>query len=562
MKEFLLRAGLATAAAVLSFTAVRLALGSPVAPASVPATRADAGRAADAVAPVSLAPLGDDGTARSAKGDGAARVPADARTPGTNAARGGVAAAPEPTPGTVICGFTRDQEGGAIPFADVWVLGPAGRLHVRADQSGRYLLGPMAAATGSIEADARGCNPAERPLDWSAGDPVVRMDLTLTRRRAIDVFCTVAGSDDPGAALRPYMPPGNHPELVPRVTAEEPVAAPGERSLQGRPPTGMATLSRGGFTAPVPPPGTHWLGRLHLLGDDPRWISVMGHGVILAAAPLDPDAQMVTLDLDLGRIEAARGTLSLTAIDGTTAAPIADAEVRWTPYGFPNGRAAGRTGEDGALRITDQLPGTRWVWIEAPGYMDTGQVHTLAPGAELSLGTVALWPPTECTGRVRNPDGLPGEIHVMSAWVDPSTGASHWTSAVAVVDPTDGTFTARVGRGVVRLRAVIRKARQRLAGVSEVLQLDGGAPSNGEVLLTLRGAVRVTADLPAGAALPCEVTVLDEGQREVARALAWADGDARFDLAPGDYVCRWSSPGAEPVQRPFEARREALRLTP
>jgi hypothetical protein len=171
--------------------------------------------------------------------------------------------------------------------------------------------------------------------------------------------------------------------------------------------------------------------------------------MVLAQQRIDPGQTELRFVVDPTAIKArmAVARLRLLGPDG----PLANATVRLSTS--QGGGSAGKSDEQGLVRIENVLPGITSVDITAKACESIHTHWTLAPGVERDLGDVVLTPAVELQGKVVDASGKPVRALVQWTALDlwqPPHPRSDRRNAVA---DGDGNFTIQAGRRRYSVRA-------------------------------------------------------------------------------------------------------------
>lgn len=171
--------------------------------------------------------------------------------------------------------------------------------------------------------------------------------------------------------------------------------------------------------------------------------------MVLAQQRIDPGQTELRFVVDPTAVKArmAVARLRLLGPDG----PLANATVRLSTA--QGGGSAGKSDEQGLVRIENVLPGITSVDITAKACESIHTHWTLAPGVERDLGDVVLTPAVELQGKVVDATGQPVRASVqwtaLDLWQPPHPRSDRRNAGA----DGDGNFTLPAGRRRYSVRA-------------------------------------------------------------------------------------------------------------
>lgn len=379
MKALALRCVVALLAACVTFSLVRIWLHDE------PNRVSELGQEGlqDAPLPLDQAPLRDGAD------DSGPGAPAPASVDGSP--RSDASPAPAPTSELELVGFVRDPGGAPLENARLSIETSAGRsIELGTDATGRYAIVGPANGPWRITATALDHESEVVELTARAGQQRQRRDFVLRPSWIVRVrLVTPAGGpvwDVLPAAGLPF------PELGLRPIATEARPAAVLDDVVGPIPNqyGIGEFRAVGFIGGGDVhPDDHGLFTVRSAG--PAWLSLVVANHVLDSQPIERTTGEVTFVVDPARIAAMRGTVQGFALDATTREPVAASiQVLFEAAQERFGRPVTTSPVDGSFRVTDALPGSRWVVVRAAGYTTVERQIFLARGGMLQLGEVLL----------------------------------------------------------------------------------------------------------------------------------------------------------------------------
>jgi hypothetical protein len=431
-----------------------------------------------------------------------------------------VATSPEPRPtdsvsssaGIIVHGVVTGPEGEVLDRAGVSATPERGeKRYVKADEEGRYSIGPLQPGRWQFAAGARDHHTEEVDLALSGKERFLEHDFCLVPRWVVAVYL-LAPDGTPISSLLYRAGTSHHRlRLIPVATRERPgetFSAKSSRSSRN----GIGSLDGGRPRGDVSTkPG--YFGSMTLHEDGPAWLSLVALQQVLRTQPIAPSVSEVTFVIALDELLALTCTVGATLVAAENGAPLAG--EAWLVEGPLPDRAPIEVGEDGRVYFATASPLDSWLFFQSPGRARVQRQVNLSPGEHLELGDVPLSTPIELRGRVHLANGRPASVKLHWGKLDPLSGEVQWELSHFLKSGPDGSFAlGGLEPGVWVIRTLREPSRSRFGSLPVRVDATAGTVTGIEVVVrrttaitlavsglpdaTVSGAVFTPSGLPAG----------------------------------------------------------------
>ncbi len=262
-------------------------------------------------------------------------------------------------------------------------------------------------------------------------------------------------------------------------------------------------------------------------------------GLVVESASVLPGTQEILFRTDVDLVRGLRTTVRFCVVASETDEPLSG-------VGFSTTSDWGTSfseiflGPDGCREETRLPPGEWTLLFNLPGRAPHVHDVTLAPGAELDLGKIALAPDCPLTVRVLLPDGSPASD--LTALLQPLAGPRP-SQAMSGATARNGVFSFAHVPDERLVLVLLDDAEWSAAPL--LVEPCGAGSSRSEITLQLERGTAIVLDFGPTSPLAPPVLVTDANGLPVARREIGSTGMVRLRLVPGDYrVVRPGIPGA------------------
>ena len=471
----------------------------------------------------------------------------------------------EPTPiGSVLHGTITSSEGGVLEGASVWLTHVDGEFYrAEANSKGHYSLGPLPTGTHLITAGTTDFHRIEADIELPPETPLVQRDFVLHPQQVVRVDLVTSTGEPALAALREAKLSVWGLNLVPVATRSD----PGETFTEV---TGSLnnTFGIGGFWQagmmgrPAQGPATY--GTVTLGEDGPAWISLVAAHQVLRKRQIDPSVREVVFTLDPEDIKGLYCEVFARAVATEDGTPLScQASLEDDPFSMHRGLVVE---DDGLLHLEGQLPGDRWLILQAQGRAPLVKRVTLVRGQALDLGDLELHVPVELSGEVRTESGDPIEAVLRWGEYDPATQKVSWHQQSSRQSKPDGSFSIgnlNPGHWLVQAEGLpAAGARHRDPSlVSFPMHADASLGSvEGIELVMIATTVITFAVEGAGDPWPSAIVHDSRGLRTAGVWLGRWGKESQMHLPPGSYELILRRDGEETDRRDLLVGSEPQRI--
>ncbi len=475
--------------------------------------------------------------------------------------------APTNTPppiGAVLHGVITSTEGGALESAVVSLTRSDGeRLDVRSDSEGKYNIGPLPPGSQLIRAGATDFHNHEQEVLLPTDEALLRQDFVLRPQQVVRVDLLASSGEPALPALREAGISLYSLGLVPVATRHDPGETFEEVTGSLNNPFGIGSFWQSGrMGRPAGGPATY--GTVTLKEDGPAWISLVAAHQVLQKQQIDPTLRLVQFTLDAEDIQQLHGQLLARVVSAEDGTPLA-AQAHLGEYNFPNGPGLEVAG-DGDVHFDNQVPGKRWLIVQAEGRATLTKQVLLDRGQTLDLGDLVLSKPVQLAGTVKTAAGQPIKAVLRWGAYDLATQKVSWEREKYAQSKADGSFRIPdLSPGIWLVQAQGLPARSPSPfdpkSRSLAVRVDASADSVQGIELVMFATTAITLTFE-GAAEPWPAVYAydSQGLRSAATWLGQYGKESQLHLPPGDFELVVRRDGIELERRHLTVGEEPQRI--
>lgn len=275
-------------------------------------------------------------------------------------------------------------------------------------------------------------------------------------------------------------------------------------------------------------------GSLELPSDEPLFVSAVLRTAVLATERVQAGQAEVTITVPFDRVLGSLTTLRLQVVDGESDAPVAGARV-----GLSDSQSSGMgraVDAEGRIELRRQRPGLLNLDVQASDRVAPLFDVELAPGAEVDLGALRVYPPVEVKVHLVGP-GTDGEVRMAVQCLDAPPHPALRMRSTHHGSARDSTWSARLAPGRYRIRAAGTNALG-------IVDIDTANLGPEPVRIDLRACAKIRVTPPADRRVQLHVRDA-AGISHFRRWLSWSTA-FDIDVPPGDYTFAVTSLGGDP----------------
>jgi len=416
-------------------------------------------------------------------------------------------------------------------------------LQGQVDGEGRYRIEGLGQGTWAVTASAYGHLVGRATIELTGAEREHVLDFKLEREPVVEAELSVRGAEllarDPAVA----------DTLLDRIYGSCELFVSALPPARRAPflPADQQPLSVGPFgVRKVVGPDWVFHQRVPLGQQVDAFASLIIAGEVIESLPTNNTGELQRFSIDAGEFLTRWGSLGARVVDARSGAPVADATVELhlleLQQGIDESTLLARATSDsqGAVELAALPIGDFELKVQAQGYTELVRKVSVAAGARVDAGVLALEMPLEIRGRV---DGGPHGLMVEATLIQLAGSAVEPRTERAPVLTNGGFHFRELARGTYVLRL------QRMGDwvtTPQVHDLANGSVAG--VVLRASAGAPVSFELRTSRADPIDLDLVDEHGLAVATATA----SRPTALAPGRYTVTARTGATRLAQQTFE----------